>query len=293
MNIAFCINRLALIGLGVTVSSLIRNCSDSKQITLWFLCAGLLKEDKSNIEQLLANEGFQGKQHCIDFDPVAHFGSFRSLHGDWTPYGRLLLPEILKEDSVLYLDADLAVELDVLTLKDVKLENTAIGAVAGAQIKYALENKFFIEDFNLSPDDRYFNSGVLLMNLEYWRQNQIKDKCIEVARQYSEKLAAVDQTILNALFSRSFASLPKSFNCPWYADKGRPVVADKMILHYVGSPKPWDIGAKFLHKGYRTWQSYLTAEWAKQYGSTARADIVRAWNIRRSYLRILKKAIKG
>lgn len=89
MNIAFCINRLALIRLGVTVSSLIRNCSDSKQITLWFLCAGLLKEDKSNIEQLLANEGFQGKQHCIDFDSVAHFGSFRSLHGDWTPYGRL------------------------------------------------------------------------------------------------------------------------------------------------------------------------------------------------------------
>lgn len=206
---------------------------------------------------------------------------------------KTLLPEILTEDTVLDFDADLAVELDVLTLKDVKLENTAIGAVAGAQIRYALENKFFMEDFNLSPDDRYFNSGVLLMNLEYWRQNQIKDKCIDVARQYSKKLAAVEQTILNALFSRSFASLPKSFNCPWYADKGRPVVADKMILHYVGSPKPWDIGAKFLHKGYKTWRSYLTAEWAKQYGSTARADIVRAWNIRRSYLRILKKAFKG
>lgn len=292
MNIAFCINRLALIGLGVTVSSLIRNCSDSQQLTLWFLCAGLRNEDKSNIEQLLASEGFRGNQHYIDFDPIAQFGNLRSLHGDWTTYGRLLLPELLTNvDSVLYLDADLVIELDVLNLVGFDLKDNALAAVPGATIKYALENDFLIKKCNLSLEDSYFNAGILLMNLFLWRKQNIKEQCLGLGKQYPNELLAVDQTILNALFSKTFASLPKAYNCVWYPDRLRPDVADKMILHYVGSPKPWDVGGKHLHKGFATWNTYLNSKWSKEYANLTISDFSRAWKIRNSYLRLIKKRI--
>src|SRR3954470_3769068 len=113
MNVAFCINRLGLVGLGAAVSSSIRNCTDTKKLKLWFLCSQITESDKIHLKHLLAYENFLGGSRFIDFDPYSIFGSFPSLHGDWTPYGRLLLVDYVQEDLVLYLDSDIVVELDV------------------------------------------------------------------------------------------------------------------------------------------------------------------------------------
>jgi lipopolysaccharide biosynthesis glycosyltransferase len=196
MNIAFCINRLALIGLGVTISSLIQNCSETSRLTLWFLCADLNETDKSNLKSLLSRERFKGKYNVIDFDSISNFGNLRSLHGDWTTYGRLLLPELLlEEDIVLYLDADLVIEFDVLEMGEVSLEDFPIGAASNSKMKYSIEKDFFINRCNLSPEDSYFNAGVLLINLSLWRGRGLKDKCLEFGKQYSDELIAADQTI--------------------------------------------------------------------------------------------------
>src|SRR6218665_1078394 len=101
MNIAFNINRLAMIGLGVTLNSLLKNCSDPKKLNIYILCADLNADDKENIHKLLNRYGLT-TINLIDFDAKEHFGSFRSLQGDWTPYGRLLLADYIKDDSVLY-----------------------------------------------------------------------------------------------------------------------------------------------------------------------------------------------
>jgi len=294
MNVAFCINRLALIGLGVTVSSLVRNCANTNNLTLWFICSDLSERDKVNIGQLLSNENFKGHHHFIDSDAKARFGHLRSLHGDWTPYSRLLLPELLKDhETVLYLDADLVVEVDVLELSKFELGDSPIAAVLGAQIKQSLENRFLIQDCKLDPDDPYFNSGALLMNLSVWRSQNIGDICMKQGEKYSNELLAADQTILNSLFSKSFKELPKYFNCPWYPNNQRPLIAQKMVLHFVGSPKPWDIGGSILHSGYKTWVSYLDKSWNTSYGQVTQKDFIRAWKIRRSYLRLIKKKFKN
>ncbi|TDQ09979.1 glycosyltransferase family 8 protein [Pedobacter metabolipauper] len=294
MNIAFCINRLALAGLGPTLSSVIRNCTKSSRLTIWLLCAGFEQKDKDAIARLLIEEDFKGAYHIIDFDPVKEFGGFASLHGDWTAYGRLLLPELLQTEArVLYLDADLIIELDVLELTDFDLQNKAVAVVSGSTLRHALDHPFLVNKLGLSLDSNYFNSGVLLFDLELWRKNKYKEQCLSIAKKYPNDLVSHDQTLLNAVFNNEFAYLPKNYNCPWYAGKSRPNVSDRMIIHYLGSPKPWDIGGRFLHNGYSLWKTYLNAQWAKSYTSISSGDLKRAWKIRRSYLRLLKSKIKG
>jgi lipopolysaccharide biosynthesis glycosyltransferase len=182
MNIAFCVNRLALIGLGVTISSLIRNCSDSGKLSIWFLGSDLTEKDKQNICKLLAAEKFNGKHHIIDINPKEEFGMFRSLYDDWTTYCKLLLPEIVTEERVLYLDADLAVELDVLDAEYFDLDGYAMGAVNGSKLKYVLDGTFIINEIGLSPETDYFNAGILLMDLQIWRSEKLKEKCLNIAR---------------------------------------------------------------------------------------------------------------
>ena len=285
MNIAFCNNKLGLTGLYVALTSLIQNCSDSSKLVLWFLCAGHSQKDKGKIEKLLKLEGFEGKFSFIDFDPYETFGSFRSLHGDWTSYGRLILVDFVPEDQVLYLDSDLVVEEDVLKLDRFNFEGHFIAAVGGGRFKFTYNNKFYTEKVGIDPDLEYFNAGVLLLNLREWRLKNIKEECLKIGRQHALELPSVDQSILNILCSGNFAKLPRSFNCEWSPVSSRPEVSTKMILHFVGSPKPWDPFAFLIHNGYQSWQKYDRKNWVSRLGGVTAADLVRAWNIRRSYVR--------
>lgn len=294
MNIAFCINRLALTGLGATLSSLIRNCSDHSRLKVYFLCAGLTSRDKIRITKLLDSEGFTGLCRFLDFEPKYYFKAFRPLHGDWTAYGRLLLADFIDEDVVLYLDADLIVEADVLEVEDFNFSDTALAAVESGYFKNTLDKSFYIDRLGIPEDWRCFNSGVLLINLSEWRLQKVKDSCISIAEKYPNEFKSHDQSLLNALFAGKYSKLPSSFNCEWYADKPRPNAAgEKMILHFVGSPKPWDPLGSFIHNGYDTWVSYLPKGWKSVNSPLTPASIIRMWNIRRSYFRRIIKKLKN
>lgn len=292
MNIAFCINQLGIVGLGVTISSLIRNCSNPNMLKIWFLCAGLTSKEKNKIISLLKSENFNGDYEFIDFDPLTHFGTFSSLHGDWTAYGRLLLSDFIYADQVLYLDSDLVVELDVLQVKDFNFNGYALAAVGGGRFRYTLGHKFYIKKLGVSPDIEYFNSGVILFNLKEWRRNNIKEKCLLIANRYPLELPSHDQSVLNLFCLGKFARLPEYFNCEWLAHLDKPEVSSKMILHFVGSPKPWDPFGFVLNNGYSTYRKYLDPEWHSAFGGYNSAALGRAWNIRRSYLRCISSRIR-
>ncbi len=288
MNIAFCNNPIGLTGLQVTVSSLIQNCSDASRLTLWFLCAEHSDTDKKQIKDLLQYERFEGKYHILDFSPIATFGEFCSLHGDWTCYGRLLLADYIDADEVLYLDSDLVVETDVLILENFNLQEFCIAAVGGCEFRFTLGHKFYIEQLHISPDLEYFNDGVMLLNLRVWRERKMKEQCLEIARKYPMDLPSHDQSILNIICKGEFARLPAAFNCEWPANKAKPTVADLMVLHFVGSPKPWDPFASLIHKGAETWSNYRRTTTALGRYNLSPESLKRAWHIRRSYLRYLR-----
>ncbi|KGO93376.1 glycosyltransferase family 8 protein [Flavobacterium subsaxonicum] len=293
MDLVFNINQLGLEGLGATLTSLIRNCSDNRELTLWFLCNGLSDSDKKNIKALLNAENYLGKDNYIDFDADVEFGHLNSLHGDRTTYGRLLMPKFVNADLALYLDADLVIELDVLQLKGFDFDGNLLAAVSGSTIKYSLDNPLFINKLNWDINTPYFNAGVLLFNLHKWRNENIDLQIKDIMKNYSDYLVSHDQTLLNALCGGVFSRLPKSFNVTWYPDAKKPAQETDAIIHFVGSPKPWDFLAGNFHKGYNLWKSYNTPFWSKQYSSLTADKVSRFWNIRRSYLRLLKKKIKG
>ena len=60
MNIVFTVNPIGLEGLGATLNSLVRNCSNSEELKLWFLCSDFRRIDRHNIERLLKNEQYKG-----------------------------------------------------------------------------------------------------------------------------------------------------------------------------------------------------------------------------------------
>lgn len=293
MNVAFCINRSGLIGLGVSVSSLLQNCSHPQSLKLSFLCAGLTAGDKRKILRLLEFEKYSGETAFFDFDPIKEFGEFASLHGDWTNYGRLLLPDLVEGDQVLYLDADLVVEVDVLEIENFDFGGKVLAAVGGGIFRNTLGNKFYEGKLGINPALAYFNDGVLLINIKEWKAYGVKEWCLEFAKKFPLELPSHEQSLLNIFCAGNFALLPTSFNCSWIAGDARPEVAEKMIIHFIGAPKPWDPLSSLLHNGHKTWKRYKNRKTNLNPGTFQIKELKRLWNLRRSYARCIIKRFKA
>ena len=291
MDVAFNVNRLALQGLGATLTSLLQHCSNSQEITLWFLCSGLRDGDKSTINTLLQSAHFEGRAEFIDFDAKAIFGHLPSLHGDWTAYGRLLIPSYINATRCLYLDADILVLLDVLAIKNFSFKGRALAAVYGCTVADSLDGQFFTNRMGWARERPYFNSGVLLFNCQLWRERDMDGQWTELASRYGQDLISHDQTLLNALCKGMFTPLPPCFNVEWTPAMKTSPSTEGSILHFVGSPKPWDFGGKHLHKGYDLWLTYNKQHWATTFGCITPQRLLRQWKIKDSILRTVLRKI--
>lgn len=91
----------------------------------------------------------------------------------------------------------------------------------------------------------YFNSGMLLINIQEWNKYNISNKLIEILSTTSYDFKFPDQDALNLILTQKIAYLPKKFNYfngfyPWHKDS----ITNKeiILLHFTSSPKPWDLG---------------------------------------------------
>lgn len=294
VNVVFNINPLGMDGLGASLTSLVRNCSDCSRLVLNFLCAGLSREDKCNIENLLESERFTGSIRMIDFDAQKEFGHLRSLHGDWTTYGRLLMPDLISADRALYLDADLSINCDVLEIDDdLDFGGHLLAAVTRSNLHMQIDCEFLKRSAGLNDDTPYFNAGVIYFNLAECRKQQAGRAWRAFADAHKDDLISHDQSILNGHVKGNFIQLDVRFNLPWIAEDGEPGAVDRAVVHFVGAPKPWDAGGAWLHRGFAHWARHDTAPWRQAYRSFTLEKLRRTWQIRRSMARVIKRRTFG
>jgi lipopolysaccharide biosynthesis glycosyltransferase len=83
---------------------------------------------------------------------------------------------------------------------------------------------------------QYFNSGVIVIDLEAWRHRQIQAKAQRVAEENYDLLDQMDQDALNIVLAGDWLVLDSK----WNTSKGK---ADSNfsdgIIHFLGKVKPW------------------------------------------------------
>jgi lipopolysaccharide biosynthesis glycosyltransferase/Tfp pilus assembly protein PilF len=153
-------------------------------------------------------------------------------------YAALQLIDESSADRALYIDADtclyagvdrlLAFELAGRPLA-VRLDEDNNPNIARAVIRLGLER------------GRYFNSGVLVLDLRHPELRAGLVRSAEIALLEQHRLTFVDQCALNLAFRGKFATLPDRFN---YFVKPDTLIEDlpgaATIVHFLASPKPWD-----------------------------------------------------
>lgn len=186
---------------------------------------------------------------------------FTSAHLSIAAYYRLFSPTIFAlYPRILYLDVDLVALTDVAELFHIDLE----GAVAGAARDYLAikdlprkDNSRWREQLALKDCSSYFNSGVMLLDLEKIRSENFELKWFDLlARLKCPRLH--DQDILNSTCQGRIKYIDGAWNSlAWAEACGETIFKGEMseelyqeyreslkspkILHYLSRHKPWNL----------------------------------------------------
>jgi lipopolysaccharide biosynthesis glycosyltransferase len=171
-------------------------------------------------------------------------------------YFRLLAPRVLPAHvmKILYLDSDVIVRGSLLDLWNCEVSGYALAAVEDS----FWDPKSQWSYVEIPKGARYFNSGVMLINLDYWRQNNVGERAIAFIRDNPTKVNYYDQDALNAILVNSWISLSPIWNHH---------IPNPAIVHFIGEDKPWRWSTKHAYKmeyyRYRRktpWRHYWLAE---------------------------------
>ena len=117
-------------------------------------------------------------------------------------YYRLLIPELLPTQSkAIYLDADLIVQADLGDLWKLPLGDEHLLAVQDQGVRltagpYGLTN---YRQLRIPTETKYFNAGVLVLNLQKWREDNTATRILTYVRENPEHIRFHDQDGLNAI----------------------------------------------------------------------------------------------
>jgi lipopolysaccharide biosynthesis glycosyltransferase len=177
---------------------------------------------------------------------------------------RLLIPDLLDAGKVIYMDCDVAVNMDISELWNAPLRSSGCSIAAVIEAPGVLDShkdvfeKMRVHILNLTRD-KYFLAGMLLMDLERIRQ---KHNLMREAKIFFEQFALLfkypDQDFLNVTFKEDVFFIEERFNKIKDPDNN----IDGAILHFAGT-KPW----QFVRDSARDkfyWDTFMRSEWNDQ-----------------------------
>lgn len=174
-------------------------------------------------------------------------------------YYRILLPSTLDESihKVLYLDCDIIVLNNIDYLFKLDIQNYALAAVKDLNTQPCCLEHYNQLSFDYNDD--YFNSGLMVINLKYWRDNLCEPKLISFAEQ-DRTVFFHDQDALNYLFKKVWYRLsPQTcfFNLCLYEqidfnnrEDFLEYINQIYIIHYAATEKPWHKLFFYPNKSY-------------------------------------------
>lgn len=155
-------------------------------------------------------------------------------------YLRLMIPAMIQDSRAIYIDADTLVLSDLGPLFSIEMGDKWIAGRLDPQSATAAHT------LPRSPGDPYINSGVMLMDLDALRRDDMFEKSKIVYRENEERLFFPDQCLINKYADGRKIVLDTKWNrmvfAPDFTDAGfneMLAAENPAVLHFVGDVKPW------------------------------------------------------
>src|SRR4051794_15780412 len=159
-------------------------------------------------------------------------------------YLRFWVDELLPgRKRAIYLDPDTIVAGAIEELWTTDLRGNVLGAVP-------IPSSTRPPTHGMPEGSLFFNAGVLVIDLQAWRERNCRERCLNYLRHHPERALDGDQDILNLVLIDEWLPLDFVWNVinPFYrpsydlklpAAEVKRICAQARIIHFNGSHKPW------------------------------------------------------
>lgn len=265
INVLYQANEAFVIPLGVSIISLLENNKEMEKIEINILDDGIEEDSKKHLSALISR--YYRTLRFIDGQKIGkmlkELGIVEQQQsgGGYTTFFKIFCSSLLENlNEILYIDADTII-LD--SLQD--LANYDLTGYACAMVESAMsgEVKRYLDVVN------YFNAGVIYINFNYWKENEIDKKLAEAIKSEERfKITLVgDESLINVILKGEILKLPLKYNyesswwlwgwnrklyeklgwnnekaCPYSNVEITQSFKKPIIVHYINltTGRPWD-----------------------------------------------------
>ena len=237
----------------ILATSMASVCYNTKSfIEFYILDCGIHELNKNMLEDL--KKKFN---NCsIEFIPI-DLSQFAGLKG-YTKgnfldcYSRLLIPELKPNlDKAIYLDTDTIVLKDIERLWNENLDGKSLGCIPDLGYCQVIKQRF-VNELNGDANQLYISGGVWVANCKKWRENNITQQLLDLAKDKKDKLCFIIEDLFSLFFKADYKLLDcryafiemkhhpeeipvEKITAKYLADELKNVV----ILHLAGVNKIW------------------------------------------------------
>ncbi|MGY4384235.1 lipopolysaccharide biosynthesis glycosyltransferase [Pedobacter sp. UYP24] len=243
-----CNNHFALM-LGALLKSIIVNHKSEQHIQLFIINDNISLSNKNRINQITLD----GKLNVTWLESAKIFENIKlPIDNSSFPrnvYMRLFIPSFLPLEikKAIYLDADMICCTDISKLWKIDLGNFPVAAVKDRSEVVSSEWGGIpnYEELNLDPNTPYFNTGLIVFNMDLWREESITQAIINAVEENIKYANFPDQYGFNVVLASKCLTLDFKWNCYSMLMEESP-----NIIHFIGN-KP-------IYQSYKDNQSYAT-----------------------------------
>jgi lipopolysaccharide biosynthesis glycosyltransferase len=245
VNIVFSSDKDYSQHISVALCSLLENTNETSRLSIFVIDGGI----EDNIKELLVKlaERYHSSLSFLSINKDIFNGANFKGHITEAAYYRIMIPGIFKKTvkKAIYLDCDILVRDNIINLWNIDIGGAIIGA-----IKLNEYNGY--DKINLPQGASYFNSGVMIIDLDKWRRNKITEKSIQYIQDHPDRLIAHDQSVLNYLLHDKWYQIHYKWNLRTqiyslnYRTAGfndenifKNVKENPSIVHFTTASKPW------------------------------------------------------
>lgn len=240
---------------GVLSASIVSVCKNTKEELGFFLLdTGLFASDRVLLTNLVKKfRNVRLEIIKVDLDQFRELRGYRE-ENFVDCYARLLIPNLVPSvDKAIYLDTDTIVLTDIKELWDTDMEDNALAAPPDTGVSHVIPPHMKLRLGILSEKQVYISAGVYLMDCQRWRDQNITERLLALARKERDKIVIIIEDLFTMYFRMDFKILdpkwgfieyqpaaaqyiPLSYVTPEYLKKTSENVA---IIHFAGQNKVW------------------------------------------------------
>ena len=204
MNIAYSCDNAYIEQTGISLISVFENNKDEKEIVVYLISKGITKENIEILDSICKSYNrslivVKFEDICFDLPPCSVGRHLETI------YAKVFFSRIEGLDKVLYLDSDVVVVGNLKPLWETDLSEKYMGVV---ETTYTKGKKAL----GIPRSTPFFNDGVVLVNVDYCRENNLISKVIEQVNAFGGNPPVLSEGVLNKICGQNVKYLSLRYN---------------------------------------------------------------------------------